>query len=84
MEDTNTEEISTDFIFIEKKDDDNTINQEKIYISENKFTVEEDMVKPKNSNDSFYSSWKRIWESAHLDSVNPSVGIFSEPFGFFQ
>lgn len=49
-------------------------------IIQNKITMEEDVVKPKNSND-----WvSKIWESVNPYAATPSVGIFSEPFGFYS
>jgi hypothetical protein len=53
-------------------------------ISQDKITVEEDIMKPKNSNDSFLDSWTKIWESINLYPVTPSIGIYSEPFSFLQ
>jgi len=53
-------------------------------ISQDKITVEEDIMKPKNSNDSFSETWSKIWESVNPYSATPSVGIYSEPFSFLQ
>jgi uncharacterized membrane protein len=53
-------------------------------ISQDKITVEDDITKPKNSNDSFLETWTKIWESINLYPVTPSIGIYSEPFSFLQ
>lgn len=51
-------------------------------IVNNKITTEEDLVKPKSSNDWFYESWKDIFGQDF--NFLPAIGMHSEPFSVFM
>jgi len=84
----NDGEPNSQTIYIEKtellKQSPNQKPPVELSISQDKITIEEDIMKPKNSNDSFSETWSKIWESVNPYSATPSVGIYSEPFSFLQ
>jgi hypothetical protein len=84
----NDGEPNSQTIYIEKTEllqpVSNQNSSVELSISQDKITVEEDIMKPKNSNDSFSETWSKIWESVNPYSATPSVGIYSEPFSFLQ
>jgi hypothetical protein len=78
---------SSQIIFIQNTDllettpKKNEDSQTDIIISQEKITVEEEVMKPKSSKD---WSLKNLWDSVNPYSTVPSIGVFSEPFSFYH